>query len=120
MRLRATASRFERMIQQLTPRDLKRRLDDETRPQPVLLDVREAWEFSLCRLEGAQHIPMRTVPLRLGELDRNAELVVICHHGARSYQIAMFLDRQGFGNLYNLYGGVAGWARDVDPTMPTY
>ena len=108
------------MIQQLTPRELKRRLDDDSRPQPVLLDVREGWEFGVCRLDGAQHIPMRTVPLRLNELDRGAETVIICHHGARSYQVAMFLERQGFDKLYNLYGGVAGWAREVDPSMPTY
>jgi len=108
------------MIRQISPQELKKWLADDARPQPVLLDVREPWEFGVCRIEGAQHIPMRTIPLRLSELDRNAELVVICHHGARSYQVAMFLERQGFGNLYNLYGGVAGWAREVDPAMPTY
>jgi rhodanese-related sulfurtransferase len=108
------------MIRQISPQDLKQWLADDARPQPVLLDVREPWEFGVCRIEGAQHIPMRTIPLRLSELDRDAELVVICHHGARSYQVAMFLERQGFGNLHNLYGGLAGWAREVDPAMPTY
>jgi rhodanese-related sulfurtransferase len=108
------------MIRQLSPRDLKQWLDDDKRPQPVLLDVREPWEFGVCRIEGAQHIPMRTIPLRLGELDRDAELVVVCHHGARSYQVAMFLQHHGFTKLHNLHGGVAGWAREVDPTMPTY
>jgi rhodanese-related sulfurtransferase len=108
------------MIRQISPRDLKQWLDDDKRPAPVLLDVREPWEFGVCRIEGAQHVPMRTIPLRLAELDPNSELVVICHHGARSYQVAMFLQHQGFNNLYNLYGGVAGWAREVDPRMPTY
>jgi rhodanese-related sulfurtransferase len=46
--------------------------------------------------------------------------VVICHHGARSYQVCMFLEQQGFGKLYNLHGGVAAWAQQVDPAMPTY
>jgi rhodanese-related sulfurtransferase len=63
---------------------------------------------------------MRTIPLRVAELDRDAELVVVCHHGARSYQVAMFLEHHGFTKLHNLYGGVAGWAREVDPKMPTY
>jgi len=108
------------MIQHITPQDLKRWLDDDARAQPVLLDVREAWEFAVCRLDGARHIPMRTIPARLNELDRKAEIVVICHHGVRSFQVAMFLDKQGFDKLVNLYGGVAAWARDVDPAMPTY
>lgn len=108
------------MIRQIAPRDLKQWLDDDKRPPPVLLDVREPWEFGVCRIEGAQHIPMRTIPLRLAELDRDTEVVVVCHHGARSYQVAMFLEHHGFSRLYNLHGGVAGWARDVDPKMPTY
>lgn len=108
------------MIQHITPRDLKRWLDDETRAQPLLLDVREPWEFAVCRLDGAQHIPMRTIPARLNELDRNAEIVIVCHHGVRSFQVAMFLEQQGFDKLVNLHGGVAAWARDVDPGMPTY
>lgn len=108
------------MIRQLAPRELKLWLDDEGRSQPVLLDVREPWELGVCRIDGAQHIPMRTIPARLMELDRDAEVVVICHHGARSYQVAMFLEHQGFSKLFNLYGGVAAWAREVDPSMPTY
>jgi rhodanese-related sulfurtransferase len=47
-------------------------------------------------------------------------MVVICHHGARSYQVCMFLEQQGFTKLFNLYGGMAAWSRDVDPTTPTY
>jgi rhodanese-related sulfurtransferase len=108
------------MIRQIAPRELKAWMDDESRAQPVLLDVREPWELNVCRIEGSQHIPMRTIPLRLAELEPDREIVVVCHHGARSYQVALFLDRQGFGKLYNLYGGVAGWAREVDPAMATY
>jgi rhodanese-related sulfurtransferase len=108
------------MIQHISARDLKRWLDDDARPQPLLLDVREPWEFAVCRLDGAQHIPMRTIPARLNELDRNAEIVIVCHHGVRSFQVAMFLEQQGFDKLVNLHGGVAAWARDVHPGMPTY
>jgi rhodanese-related sulfurtransferase len=108
------------MIRQISPQELKQWLADESRAPPVLLDVRESWEFGVCRIEGSQHIPMRTIPLRMAELDPDAQVVVICHHGARSYQVAMFLERQGYDKLYNLRGGVAGWAREVDPRMPTY
>lgn len=91
-----------------------------TRLKPQLLDVREPWEFDVCRIPGAKLMPMRSVAARFTELDRGAETVVICHHGARSYQVAMFLEQQGFSKILNLYGGVAAWAQQVDSTMPTY
>jgi rhodanese-related sulfurtransferase len=108
------------MIRQISPRDLKRWLEDDDRPPPTLLDVREAWELGICRIDGVSHIPMRNVPLRVHELNRTAECVVVCHHGARSFQVAMYLEREGFDKLYNLTGGMAGWAREVDPQMATY
>lgn len=88
--------------------------------RPVLLDVREPHEFAYCRIEGSLNIPMHTVPERLGELDPAAEIIAICHHGLRSQRVADFLENQGFTNLVNLTGGVAAWARQVDPSMPTY
>jgi rhodanese-related sulfurtransferase len=107
-------------MQQLAAAQLKEWLDDPARAQPVLVDVREPWELDVCRIGGAKPIPMRAVPARYLELDRDAETVIICHHGARSYRVAMFLEYQGFTNIYNLHGGLAAWARDVDPAMPTY
>jgi rhodanese-related sulfurtransferase len=87
---------------------------------PVLLDVREQWEWEVCRLPGAILIPMRELPARLAELDQAAETVVICHHGVRSYHAARYLETVGFGNVVNLSGGVAAWADEVDPSMPRY
>lgn len=107
-------------MKQLTGPQLKEWLDDPHRSPPLLLDVREPWEFDVCRLPGAKLMPMRSIPARYLELQRDAEIVVVCHHGARSYQVAMFLEHQGFGNVINLYGGMAAWSRDVDPAMPTY
>lgn len=107
-------------MEQLTPDQLAQWLADPGRPHPTLLDVREPWEFELCRIDGARPMPMSTVPNRLGELDPAADIVVICHHGARSFQVAMFLEQQGFSHLHNLSGGVAAWAQSVDSTMPTY
>ncbi len=107
-------------VDQIAPTALKHRLEDTTRPAPVLLDVRESWEFELCNIPGAVHMPMNTVPDRRAELDPTTETVVICHHGGRSQQVALFLERNGFTRLYNLAGGVQGWADEVDPGMPTY
>jgi rhodanese-related sulfurtransferase len=88
--------------------------------EPVLLDVREPWEWEVCRLPGAILIPMRELPARFAELNRDAETVVICHHGVRSYHAARYLETQGFGSVVNLSGGVAAWADEVDPAMPRY
>lgn len=107
-------------MQQLSAPQLKAWLDAADRQNPVLVDVRQPWEFDVCRIDGSKPVPMSSIPARFMELDRNAETVVICHHGARSYQVCMFLEQQGFTNLYNLYGGVAAWAQQVDPAMPTY
>ncbi len=87
---------------------------------PVLLDVREPWEWNLCRLPGAILIPMGELPARAQELNKNAETVVICHHGVRSYHAARYLETLGFDNVVNLSGGVAAWADEVDPAMPRY
>ena len=87
---------------------------------PVLLDVREPWEWNLYRLPGAILIPMRELPARLSELIKDAETVVICHHGVRSYHAARYLETAGFVDVVNLAGGVAAWADEVDPAMPRY
>jgi rhodanese-related sulfurtransferase len=105
---------------QITPQLLQRWLADTGRKPPVLLDVREPWEYQTCRIEGSTLAPMNTIPARVQELDSDTETVVICHHGARSFQVAVFLERNGFSNLYNLQGGVNAWADQVEPTMPRY
>lgn len=107
-------------MRQMSPRELADWLADEQRPKPVLLDVREPVEFDICRIEGSVLIPMASVPARQQELDPDADIVVICHHGGRSAQVCMFLERQGFARVVNLAGGVAGWAAQVDPKMPQY
>lgn len=86
----------------------------------MLLDVREPWEWNLCRLPGAVLIPMHELPTRIEELNKAAEIVVICHHGVRSYHAARYLEIAGFEDVINLSGGVAAWADEVDPAMPRY
>jgi len=106
-------------MHQMTARELAARLRADGEP-PLLLDVREPWEFAICRIEGAQLLPMGRIVASLGELDHDRETVVVCHHGIRSQQVAYFLERQGFSHIVNLVGGVAAWAQDVDREMPTY
>jgi rhodanese-related sulfurtransferase len=107
-------------MRQLTSDGLKSWLADGGRLAPLLLDVREPWEYQHCCIEGAQSMPMATVPTRLAELPKDREIVVICHHGGRSQQIAAFLEQAGFDRVHNLQGGVHAWALQVDPTMPRY
>lgn len=107
-------------MQHLTPRELAAWLGDSSRPKPLLLDVREAWEYAICHLPEAKLLPMRRVLENVAELSPDRETVVICHHGIRSYQVARVLERQGFRAVYNLTGGLDAWARDVDASMPTY
>jgi rhodanese-related sulfurtransferase len=107
-------------MQQLTAPQVAAWLADPTRPAPLLLDVREPWEFETCHLDGARLMPMNTVPAQQQELDPEQPVVCICHHGARSMQVAAFLERQGFQNVTNLTGGMHAWALQVDTSMPTY
>ena len=65
-------------------------------------------------------MPMREVPQRFADLDPGQPVVCFCHHGARSAHVAMFLARQGYGDVYNLTGGIDAWARQIDPAMATY
>ena len=107
-------------MKQITPPELAAWLADASRSKPVLLDVREPWEWDTARIEGAQHIPMREVPARIAEIDRSRAVVAVCHHGGRSQQVAMFLEKSGFAKVHNLQGGVDGWSRSVDPSVPLY
>lgn len=107
-------------MQHMTAAELAQRLHDASQPQPLLLDVREAWEFDTCHIAGAQSMPMNAVPARYMELDKASPIVCICHHGARSMQVARFLEHNGFTQLINLTGGVHAWALQVDTSMPTY
>lgn len=106
-------------MRQVTPTELQEYLEIAT-ARPLLLDVREDWEFEECHIEGAQHLPMNRIPGEYHQLDPAREIVVICHHGMRSAQVVQFLEKKGFKNVMNLAGGVDAWAREVDSDMPRY
>jgi rhodanese-related sulfurtransferase len=99
---------------QITATELNEWLQDGERADPLLVDVREPEEFAHYRIEGSTLIPMRAIPARLHELDRRADVVMICRSGARSYHAGMFLRQNGFERVYNLAGGVVAWSRDVE------
>lgn len=107
-------------MKQISAPELAAWLADNGREKPVLLDVREPWEFERARIDGAQLVPMREVPARLAEIAREREVVAICHHGGRSLQVAMFLEKNGYNKVHNLVGGVDAWSRNVDPAVPLY
>lgn len=106
-------------MRHMTASELKSVLELSKQP-PVLVDVREPWEFQICRIENSKHIPMSNIMRALNEFDPAQELVLICHHGVRSQRVGAYLTQAGFQNLINLDGGINAWAREVDPRMPTY
>ena len=87
---------------------------------PVILDVREKWEYDICHIENSVHIPMGQITERKDDLNNNDMIIVVCHHGIRSRMVAKYLDANGFTNIINLSGGVDAWSNEVDPSMTKY
>ena len=104
-------------IPQITVQELKRRIDAGEDVQ--LIDVREPWEAQIAQI-GGKLIPQNDVPNRLGEIDREREVVVHCKGGGRSQRIAEFLRQQGYERVANLAGGIGAWSNDIDPSVPKY
>lgn len=109
-------------ILQITSPELKSWLDDANRSTPTVLDVREGWEFAVANIghDALVHIPMGDIPRQFTELDEEKPVVCLCHHGVRSFQVAIFLKSQGFKEVYNLRGGIDAWSQLVDPNCPKY
>ena len=105
-------------VQEVEPEALARELGGDA--TPVLVDVREPWEFDLAHLAGARLVPLGSLPERLAELPRDRPMVTICHHGIRSATAAALLRRAGFSGVRSLAGGVDAWAQRVDPAMRRY
>lgn len=93
--------------------------------RPLLLDVREPWECQTASVPPGEDfdrvfIPMGELSARWVELPQDRPIACLCHHGMRSQQVALFLQRQGFAEVVNLQGGIDAWSRDVDPSIPRY
>jgi adenylyltransferase/sulfurtransferase len=86
----------------------------------TLVDVREDDELAIAKLGWAKHIPMGQVADRLAELDKNADIIVMCHGGMRSDRVARYLRQNGFAHVANLAGGIDAWSNEIDPSVPTY
>jgi len=105
-------------VEEIEPLELKGRLDRGERLE--VLDVREPEEIAVASFPGALHIPMGDIPSRLTELDPDAHWVVVCHHGIRSAQVAMYLAHMGFERVANLVGGIDAWSLTADRGIPRY
>jgi len=99
-------------------KELKALLDKQT--EVLLLDVREQFEYDLCRLEGSLLIPMNTIPQHVQDLPKDKNIIVYCHHGMRSAAIVNFLKSNGFDKVSNLEGGIHAWSMEVDDTVAVY
>jgi adenylyltransferase/sulfurtransferase len=114
------ASEMPFTVPQLTPRELKQRLDAGDRI--ALIDVREPFEWDIANLEqyGARLIPLDQLEHRASDLDRQSETVVVCRSGARSAAAVRLLHSLGFERVWNLHGGINRWAAEVDPAVTAY
>lgn len=106
------------MTADLTPQQVAERLDSDA--PPLLLDVREDWERRAATIEGAVHIPLAEVPVRVEELPTDRDIVVYCHHGGRSRGAAEWLNHHGRPRVANLAGGIDAWSAQIDHTVPRY
>lgn len=114
------------MIDQVRPADLAAWLQAHAAAgtRAVLLDVREPWELATASVTpdgfSVVAIPMNQIPARLGELDAARPTACLCHHGARSQRVALFLAQQGFSEVANVAGGIDAWSCERDPQVPRY
>lgn len=105
---------------ELTPQEASKLVKAE---EAILIDVREPEEFAIARLDGARLIPMQTIPAELQKLEGLADesrLLVFCHHGVRSLQVASWLREHGIDNCASIAGGIDRWSREIDPAVPRY
>ena len=105
-------------VKHLSATELKNKIQQHEKL--FLLDVREPQEYRYAKIAGSVLIPLNQIPQRLGELDKDQEIVVICHHGMRSQQAADYLVKSGFKNIANLTGGIDAWSCACDSSVARY
>jgi len=114
------------MIAQIRPAQIAAWLQSERSngAEPYVLDVREPHELQMASVKPdgfeVRAIPMGTIPSVLAELDPTRPVACLCHHGARSMQVANFLAAHGFDSVVNIAGGIDAWSAEVDATVPRY
>lgn len=111
------------MIEQVRPSELPQWIQSHG-ADTIVLDVRENAELQAASVKPAGfelvHIPMNEIPGRLGQLDPGRAVACLCHHGARSMRVAMFLQANGFDTVANIAGGIDAWSQELDPSVPRY
>ena len=106
---------------EITPQEVMRRM--AAGDKLTLIDVREPGEFQQAQIEGAELIPMRTVPAQCQRLEAQAEhapLIIFCHHGVRSLNVVNWLREQGLSACQSMAGGIDRWSLEIDPSIPRY
>jgi sulfur-carrier protein adenylyltransferase/sulfurtransferase len=103
-------------ITTLTPADAVPRLSSDTQ----VLDVREPWEWEICRLPGARLLPLSELESQLSTLDPSREILVYCHRGSRSVAAVNRLLAAGFSRVSHLEGGIDRWSVEVDGSVARY
>lgn len=106
------------MVEHCTPSEIVALLASDA--PPMILDVREPWEFELAHLEGTELVPLATLPERANALDPHRTYALLCHHGMRSEMAANWLVQHGFTKLINIDGGIDAWSLEVNPAIPRY
>lgn len=108
----------EEAIPTMSAQELKHKMD--AREPFELIDVRETFEHEIARIDGAKLIPLGEIAQRADELQGDRPIVVHCHSGRRSAEAVRLLQQRGFGNIYNLQGGIDAWSDQIDPSVPKY
>jgi rhodanese-related sulfurtransferase len=105
-------------MKEVTVQELKHMMDSGEDFQ--LIDCREPHEYEFCNLKG-ELIPQGEIPHQVEKISRDKKVILQCRSGARSGNMVQWLEKHhGFTNLYNLKGGILAWAREIDPSVPTY
>jgi len=104
-------------MKEVTVQDLKRMRDNNEPHQ--LIDIREPYEADIAQI-GGELIPMGQVMQQVDKIAKDKPVIIHCRSGARSAAMVANLEKQGFTNLYNLKGGILAWAKEIDPSLPTY
>jgi rhodanese-related sulfurtransferase len=103
---------------EITPSETKELLAREK--EVLFLDVREQWEYDTSHIEGSVLIPMREIPGNLQRIENSDQIVVFCHHGMRSLDVAAWLRTQGVEGARSMAGGIDRWSSEIDPKVPRY
>jgi rhodanese-related sulfurtransferase len=103
---------------EISPRDVQAMIDRGE--QFLFVDVREKWEHDAARIEGAVLIPLRQIPANVQQISKAGKIVLLCHHGIRSMDAAVWLQSQGIKDAVSMSGGIDQWSREVDSSIPRY